>query len=203
LTVGIVDVIPKRVVRRMLEPALALEPGIRLICREDTGSRLLADLEEGRVDVVLSDAPIGTGVHVRGFNHLLIECGISFLAKRDLARKHQRGFPGSLNGAPLLLPSEHTTVRQALNGWFDSRRIHPEVLGEFDDTALMISIAQDGRGIFPIPRVVADGAEKDLAMEVVGKTEEARQRFYAISREEKPAHRAVAAICGQGKRSRE
>jgi LysR family transcriptional activator of nhaA len=197
LTAGIMDVIPKRVVRRLLEPALAGEPGLRLICREDTGSRLLADLEEGRVDVVLSDAPIGTGVHVRGFNHLLIDCGISFLAKKALARKHRRGFPKSLSGAPLLLPSEHTRVRQALNGWFDGLRIHPEVVGEFDDTALMVSMAQDGRGIFPIPQVVSEGAEAELGMEVVGKTEEARQRFYAISREEEPGHPAVAAICGR------
>jgi LysR family transcriptional activator of nhaA len=197
LAVGIVDVIPKRVVRRLLQPALALEPRLRLICREDTGSRLLAELEEGRVDVVLSDAPIGTGVHVKGFNHLLIECGIAFLAKRELAKKHRLGFPRSLSGAPLLLPSEHTTVRQALNGWFDGLRIHPEVVGEFDDTALMVSMAQDGRGIFPIPRVVSEGAEEELGMEVVGKTEEARQRFYAISREEEPGHPAVAAICGR------
>jgi LysR family transcriptional activator of nhaA len=200
LTVGVVDVIPKRVVRRLLAPALSADPGLRLICREDTGSRLLAELEEGRVDVVLSDAPIGTGVHVRGHNHLLIECGIAFLAKRELARKHRRGFPKSLSGAPLLLPSEHTTVRQALNGWFDGLRIHPEVVGEFDDTALMISIAQEGRGIFPIPRVAADGAEKELGMEVVGKTEEARQRFYAISREEEPGHGAVGVICAGASR---
>ncbi len=202
LTVGVVDVIPKRVVRRLLEPALLPEPDLRLICHEDTGSRLLADLEEGRVDVVLSDAPIGTGVHVRGFNHLLIECGISFLAKPAPARKHGPGFPRSLNGAPLLLPSDHTTVRQALNAWFDAQRIYPVVVGEFDDTALMIAIAQMGRGIFPVPHVVADGMAKELGMELVGKTEAARQRFYAISREETPAHPAVAAICAGAKARR-
>lgn len=201
LAVGIVDVIPKRVVRRLLEPALSQEPGLRLICREDTGSRLLVELEEGRVDVVLSDAPIGTGVHVRGFNHLLIECGISFLAKGPLAKKYRRGFPKSLSGAPLLLPSEHTTVRQALNGWFDGLQIHPEVVGEFDDTALMIAIAQEGRAMFPIPRVAAAGAVEELGMEVVGKTEAARQRFYAISREEEPGHPAVVAICAGGRRN--
>src|SRR4051812_5882025 len=139
MAVGIADVIPKRVVRRLLEPALALKPGIRLICKEDTSGRLLADLAEGRLDVVLSDAPIGTGIHVQGFNHLLSECGTSFLAKKSLAMKYRRGFPKSLDGAPVLLPSDHTTVRQGLNAWFDSKHIHPEVVGEFDDTALMLT----------------------------------------------------------------
>jgi LysR family transcriptional activator of nhaA len=195
MAVGIADVIPKRVVRRLLEPALALKPGIRLICTEDSSGRLLADLAEGRLDVVLSDAPIGTGVHIQGFNHLLSESGTSFLAKANVATKYRRGFPKSLDGAPMLLPSDHTTVRQGLNAWFDSKHIHPQVMGEFDDAALMLTIGQEGTGIFPFPSIAAEQAQKELGVVVVGVTESVRERFYAISVEEQPKHPAVAAIC--------
>ncbi len=195
LAVGIVDIIPKRVVRHLLEPALNLKPAVRLICREDKADRLLADLAARRVDVVISDAPIGTGVHIQGHNHLLAECGVSFLATRALAAKYRRGFPKSLNGAPLLLPSDHTAVRQALNAWLDSKRIHPVVVGEFDDTALMMSIGQNGAGIFPFPSLVDQQAEKEFAVALVGRTDAARERFYAISVDETPRHPAVAAIC--------
>jgi LysR family transcriptional activator of nhaA len=195
MAVGVVDVIPKRVVRHLLEPALALRPRIRLICREDTGDRLLADLAENRLDVVLSDAPIGTGIHAQGFNHLLSECAISFLAKPSIAAKYRRGFPKSLDGAPMLLPSDHTTLRQGLNGWFDSKRIHPLVVGEFDDIALMLSVGQDGAGIFPYPSIVAPQARDEFHVTLVGETEAVRERFYAISLEQKPSHPAVAAIC--------
>jgi LysR family transcriptional activator of nhaA len=199
MAVGVVDVIPKRVVRRLLEPALALKPGIRLICREDTSGRLLADLAEGRLDVVLSDAPMGTGIHIEGFNHLLSECGTSFLAEKRLAAKYRRGFPKSLDGAPMLLPSDHTTIRQALNAWFDSRRIHPHVVGEFDDTALMLTIGQEGGGIFPFPTIVAEEAQKELDVAAVGATNDVRERFYAISVEQHPTHPAVAAICHEAR----
>jgi LysR family transcriptional activator of nhaA len=148
-----------------------------------------------RVDVVISDAPIGTGVHVRGHNHLLVECGVSFLATGELAGRYKRGFPKSLNGAPLLVPSDHTAVRQTLNAWFDSQRIHPAVVGEFDDTALMLSMGQDGLGIFPFPSVVDEHAQKEFGLRLVGRTDAARERFYAISVEEKINHPAVAAIC--------
>jgi len=197
MAVGVVDVIPKRVVRRLLEPALALKPGVRLICREDTSGRLLADLAEGRLDVVLSDAPIGTGVHIQGFNHLLNECDTSFLAKKSLAMKYRRGFPKSLDGAPMLLPSDHTTVRQGLNSWFDSKHIHPQVVGEFDDAALMLTIGQEGTGIFPFPTIASEQAQKELGVVVVGVAGDVRERFYAISVEEHPTHPAVAAICKQ------
>jgi LysR family transcriptional activator of nhaA len=196
LAVGIQDVIPKRVVRHLLEPVLKLKPAVRLICREDKGDRLLADLAARRVDVVISDSPIGTGVHVQANNHLLVECGVSFLGTSELATKYRRGFPKSLNGAPVLLPSDHTAVRQALNVWFDSKRIHPVVMGEFDDTALMLSIGQNGVGIFPFPSVVDRQAQKEFGVKIVGRTDAARERFYAISLEEKRKHPAVAAICG-------
>jgi LysR family transcriptional activator of nhaA len=195
LAVGIVDVIPKRVVRHLLEPVLNFKPPVRLICREDKGDRLLADLSAQRVDVVISDGPIGTGVHARGHNHLLLECGISFLATRDLAARYRQGFPRSLNAAPLLLPSEHTTVRQTLNAWFDSSRIHPNVVGEFDDSALMLTIGQSGGVIFPFPAAVDQQAQKEYGLARVGRTNAARERFYAISLEEKLRHPAVAAIC--------
>src|SRR6188508_384559 len=85
LSVGILDVIPKVVVRLRLESALHLPQPVRLIWREDKADRLLADLAARRTDVVLSDAPIGTAVQVEGFNHLLGESGVSFFARKDLA----------------------------------------------------------------------------------------------------------------------
>src|SRR5688572_7906553 len=55
LSVGIVDVIPKTVVYRLLEPALQLKgQPVRVICREDKADRLLSDLAARRLDVVLS-----------------------------------------------------------------------------------------------------------------------------------------------------
>ena len=201
LAVGIVDVIPKRMVHHLLEPALDFKPPVRLICREDKGDRLLADLAARRLDVVISDAPIGTGIHTRGHNHLLVDCGVSFLATRSIAAKYRRGFPRSLNAAPLLLPSDHTAVRQSLNAWLDAARIHPTVVGEFDDTALMLSIGQHGTGIFPFPSVVERQALKEFNLALVGRTQSARERFYAISLEESPRHPAVAAICAAAKAS--
>src|SRR3954469_3370305 len=112
LVVGVLDVLPKLVVRRLLQPALKLSQPVRLVCQEDKADRLLADLAARRIDVVLSDSPIGTSVQLQGYNHLLGESGLSFFAAPDVAARHRRGFPKSLNGAPLLLPADHTEVRR-------------------------------------------------------------------------------------------
>ncbi|MCC6423926.1 MAG: transcriptional activator NhaR [Phycisphaerales bacterium] len=195
LSVGLVDVIPKTVARQLLEPALHLPQPVRLVCREDKADRLLADLAARRTDMVLSDGPIGTAVQIQGHNHLLGDSGVSFFAREDLAKRYKRGFPKSLEGAPLLLPSDHTQLRRSLNSWFDSRRIHPIVVGEFDDSALMFWFGRGGTGIFPGPSVMENDIQHDLHVRLVGRVKDIREQFYAITMEEKIKHPAVVAIC--------
>jgi LysR family transcriptional activator of nhaA len=200
LAVGLVDVIPKLVALRMLEPAMKLVPPVRLICREDKADRLLADLAARRVDVVLSDAPIGTAVQLQAFNHLLGESDVSFFAADSLSRRYRRGFPKSLNGAPMLLPTEHTAVRRSLSNWFDSKRIHPVVNGEFDDSALLFHFGQSGAGIFPAPTIVEKQVRRTFNVRLVGRTRDVRERFYAITVEERLKHPAVVAVCDIARR---
>ena|SRR5579872_5834122 len=200
LAVGLLDVIPKLVAHRLLEPAMKLSKPVRLICREDKSDRLLADLAARRTDVVLSDAPIGTAIQLEGYNHLLGESGISFFASNELAARHRRNFPKSLNGAPLLLPTDHTQVRRSLNHWLDSKHIHPIVAGEFDDSALMFWFGQAGTGIFPAPSVMEGQIQRDFGVRLIGRAKEVRERFYAITVEEKLTHPAVIAICESARR---
>ncbi len=200
LAVGVLDVIPKPVVRRLLEPAVKLAQPVRLVCREDKAERLLADLAARRTDLVLSDSPIGTAVQMNGYNHLLAESGVSFFAAPELAATLQRGFPKSLDGAPMLLPTDHTAVRRSLNVWLNAKRIHPVVAGEFDDSELMFWFGQSGQGVFPAPTMMGTSILKDLGMKLVGKTEDIRERFYAISLEENPKHLAVVAVCEAARR---
>jgi LysR family transcriptional regulator, transcriptional activator of nhaA len=201
LTVGVLDVIPKPVARELLAPALELAQPTRLICREDKADRLLADLAARRTNVVLSDAPIGTAVQLQGYNHLLGESGVSFFATGELAERCRKGFPKSLNGTPMLLPTDHTQVRRSLNLWFDSKRIHPIVAGEFDDSALMFWFGRTGAGVFPAPTVIEKTIQQEMGLTLVGRAKDVRERFYAITLEEHPQHPGVVAICEAARNS--
>jgi LysR family transcriptional activator of nhaA len=200
LAIGITDAIPKTMARRLLQPALELSTSVRLICREDKVDRLLMDLAARRLDVVLSDSPIGTGVHLRGYNHLLGECGVSFFAAPDLAGQMRKGFPKSLNGMPMLLPTENTALRRSISLWFESRRIHPNVCGEFEDGAMMYAFGQIGVGAFPAPSVMRSEICALYKVRCIGSTENIRERYYAISTEQKVKHPAVAAVCETARR---
>ncbi len=192
--VGVADVVPKSIAYRLLAPSLKLPEAVRIICRENSIDSLLAELALHRIDLVIADGPIPPSINVRGFNHLLGECGISFFAIPKLADKLRENFPQSLKGAPLLLPSEMTVVQGRLLKWFNKLHIQPRIVGEFDDSALMKAFGQAGAGIFIAPTPIAHEVEKQYGVVVIGQTDEVREQFYAISVERKISHPAVAAI---------
>ena len=192
--VGVADVVPKSIAYRLLAPALEMPDPVRIVCRENNLENLLAELALHRIDMVIADGPIPSGLNVRGFNHVLGECGISFMAISKLARNLRKNFPHSLNGAPLLIPSEINLVQPRLLNWLDSLHIHPRIVGEFDDSALMKAFGQAGAGAFIVPTAIADEVAKQFGVAIVGDTEIVREQFYAISVERRISHPAVAAI---------
>ena len=192
--VGISEAVPKLVAYRLLEPALRLPEPVRIVCREDKAERLLADLAVHDLDIVLTDAPASPSVKVRAYNHLLGECGVAFFAAPDLAARLRGRFPRSLDGAPMLMPSGESAVRRGLDQWLDENEVRPEVVGEFDDSALMKAFGQAGVGVFAAPTVIEAAVRKQYGVRVVGRAQEVRERFYAISVERRLKHPAVVAI---------
>lgn len=192
--VGITDVVPKSIAYRLLAPALKLDIPVRIVCREGDIASLLAELAVHRLDLVISDETIPAAINVLGYNHPLGECGISFLAAPEVLDQLVGDFPDNLTGAPFLLPGESNVVRNRLIQWLDKLHIHPRIVGEFDDSALMKAFGQAGTGVFIAPSPIAEEIANQFGVVVIGKTEQIREEFFAISVERKISHPAVTAI---------
>ena len=197
LSVGITDTLPKLIAHRMIEPALRMAQPSRIICREGNLEVLLADLAVHRLDVVLSDSPLLGGLNVRAYNHVLGESNVAFFASAQSARRLAGRFPASLEAEPILLPLVGTPLRRSLDEWFELQGIHPRVVGEFADSALLKAFGRAGVGVFPGP--VVNSAEICHMYNVtqIGETAEVRERYYAISPERQLKHPAVIAISEQ------
>ncbi len=193
--VGVTDALPKLIVHQLVEPALQISEPIQIVCHEGSPSELIADLAVHRLDVVLSDSPMPTSIKVKAYNHLLGSCGISFMARSDLAKRLRGGFPQSLHGAPVLLPTEAAFVRRELDEWFLTLGVRPKMVGEFEDSALLKSFGQAGEGFFAIPSVIEREVARQYEVEKIGTTEDVKESFYAISAERRVRHPAVVAIC--------
>src|SRR6201997_5475727 len=194
LVVGVVDVVPKMIAHWLIEPAFQLHNPVRIVCREGSPDQLVAQLAIHQLDVVLSDVPINPNLKIKAYSHLLGECGTTFVATPKLAKSLKGDFPQSLHQAPLLVPAENTAIRRSLEFWLDTHGVQPIVAGEFQDYALLRAFGQAGRGVFPIPSVFEKQLRQD-SLRRIGRTEDVRSRFYAISVERKLKHPAVIAIC--------
>jgi LysR family transcriptional activator of nhaA len=195
LVIGVDDVLPKEIAQELIDPALRLPQGVRLLCREAGLERLLADLAVHELDVILSDAPVTPTLNVRAYNHLLGESGVTWVGIPELAQTYRRGFPKSLDGAPILLPTNDTAIRRGLDQWFESQGLRPVVVAEFEDFALLRAFGQRGTGIFPIPSVLEKQFQRMYGVRRIGDAKGVMGRFYAVSVERKLKHPAVIAIC--------
>ncbi len=194
LTVGITDVIPKVLAYKLLNPALNMAEPVRLICNEGDQESLLADLAVDKLDMVLTDQPLQPGSHVKAYNHPMIKSGVTFFAAKQLASVCRQGFPQSLSGQPFLLQGKKSAVRQRLSSWLEKYEIMPNIIAEFDDSALMKSFGQAGYGVFAGPTIIEKTIASQYKVNMIGRTEEFKEHYYAISPERRLKHPAIVEI---------
>ncbi len=192
--VGVVDVVPKTIAYKLLEPAMELTPQIHIVCTEGPLSDLLGELAMHRIELVIADRPLPSHMSIKGFSHRLGSSSISFFAHTSIKEQLQDQFPLCLNNAPLLIPSEGTSVRNELDQWFHQQKLMPKIIGEFDDSALMRAFGLAGSGIFVAPSVQKATFTEEPGMHCIGEATEVVEQFFAISVERRISHPAVLAI---------
>jgi LysR family transcriptional activator of nhaA len=192
--VGVADSVTKSIAYRLLEPALAIAEPVRLVCHEGKFPDLLAQLALNRLDLVIADEPMSKRLNVKAFNHPLGRTAMSFFCAPSLKAGLNGTFPRCLNDFPLLIPGPHASVRQQLEGWLTRHQIHPRIIGEFDDGALMNAFGREGRGAFMAPTVMEHETVEQFGVEIIGRTDELVDEFFAVSVERRITHPCVVAI---------
>jgi len=192
--VGVADSVAKSVAYRLLEPALSIAEPVRLIGSEGKFPDLLAQLALHRLDLVIADEPLSKRISVKAFNHALGTTPMSFFCVPALQKVLKGKFPLCLHDAPMLIQGSSSSVRQQLDGWLVRHKIQPRIVGEFDDGALMTAFGREGRGVFMSPSILEDEIVAQYGVEVIGRTDELVEEFFAVSVERRITHPCVAAI---------
>jgi LysR family transcriptional activator of nhaA len=196
LTVGISDSLPKLSAYRMLEAVTRMDRPVRIVCYEDQFEALLADLALHKLDVVLTDREVRPGATLKVFSHQLFDSEMVVVGTPALAQQYGTGdgFPQNLNGAPFLLPARNNALRGKIDEWFVQHHVRPDVVGEFEDNALLNTFGRRGLGLFFAPAALADDVAEQFGAVRVGSVPTVREQFYMISSDRKIMHPAVEAI---------
>lgn len=192
--VGLADSVPKAIAYRLIEPALGVPGPVRLICHEGRLGDLLGQLSVQKLDLVIADEPMSRQMSVKAFNHELGRTAMSFFCAPQLKKTLGGRFPKNLQDAPLLIPGANSALRRRLDFWLAAHQLRPQIVGEFDDSALVTAFGREGRGVFMAPAVLERETCAQHGVQVLGRSNDLVEEFYAISVERRITHPCVEAI---------
>ena len=193
--VGISDGIAKLAVHRMLAPVLG-EPKLRLLCHEGEFEQLLAELALHKLDAVLSDRAAPAKSELRITSQLLASSPLAWYAPHNWSQAARSHYPHSFADVPLLLPTRHSAVRLRIDHWFERERIKPLIVGEFEDSALLMTFGVAGMGVFPAAVSLDGDLLETQKLEKVATCEEVKEEFHLIYTARKVLHPLLLKLLG-------
>ena len=145
--IGALDSVPKQVVLQIVKAALRISP-CQFSLVEAKSDELLRELSAHRLDLILTNF-IPTATDAKGLYHrMLVKRPVAVFAAPKF-KSLRKGFPESIQGQPMLVPTYDSKLRYDLDHWSRMHSIHIEVLAETQDIALKKLIAMNGLGLIP------------------------------------------------------
>ncbi len=167
---------------------------IHLRCFESTHEMLLEQLSQHKLDMILSDCPVDSSQQEGLFSLKLGECGISFFCRQPAP---ELPFPACLEQRKLLIPGRRSMLGRKLLNWFNTQGIQVEILGEFDDAALMKAFGMYHNAIFVAPTLYAQDTYNDDNVVEIGRIDSVQEEYYIIFAERMIQHPAVQRVCNK------
>jgi len=131
---------------------------------------------------------------VKAYGHQLAESGITFFVAKPLASQCGKKFSQPLTEKLFLLQGKNAQIRNRLLFWLDKIDLSVNVVAEFDDSALMKNFGQAGYGVFVGPTLIEETIVSQYKIKIIGRTNEIKEYYFAISLERRIKHPAVIEI---------
>ena len=147
LHVGALDSIPKQIILRLVKAAYKLSH-CQISLSEGKSDELIRELAAHRVDLVMTNF-LPTGVDAKGlFPRQMTKktVGLYGAPRFKLLRK---GFPKSISGMPVILPTYDSKLRYDLDHWAKSQEVELNVIAETQDIGMKKLMAVSELGLIP------------------------------------------------------
>lgn len=149
IQVGILNATPRAFGHALLE-CLLRDPSLANVTTNEEDLASLANgLKQHRLDVALSDIPIGGQDQDELVNHFICRIPVVLAAAPALAARCKR-FPTDLSALPFILPSMPSQIFRQVQDALAARSITPRVLAEVQDVELARRLALAGHGVTPL-----------------------------------------------------
>lgn len=179
LRVGAPSTLSRNFQFEFLKPILK-NHDIEIIIHSGTLRELLIELQTHALDVILSNHPVRRERETSWHSHLLAEQSVSLVSKKSVKKKKFQ-FPEDLKTTPIMLPTLESNIRSSFDLLMHHYGIHPKILAEVDDMAMLRLLARENDGVTLLPRVVVQDELRDKILYEEYRIPEITERFYAIT----------------------
>lgn len=197
LSVGLSDGLSKLAAHALLAPVLDT-PHLRLVCHEGEFDQLLTELSLHQLDVVFAGQAVGSHANLRVSSQRIAVSPVEWYGPTALLRQVGRdSFPDCLASLPVLLPTKHSPLRQSLDRWFEQLGLRPQVVGEFEDSALLAVFAARGMGVFPVSELGAQDVGFMRGLKRLGRSEDLVEEIHLIQTRRGARHPLVIKLLAE------
>lgn len=145
LHIGALDSVPKQIVLQLVKSAYKQSP-CQITLSEGRSDELIRELSAHRIDIVMTNF-LPTGVDAKGLNPKSIaKKNVAFYGAQKY-KSLRKGFPNSISGVPIILPTYDSKLRYDLDHWASSHSIELNIIAETQDISMKKLMAINELGV--------------------------------------------------------
>lgn len=145
LHIGALDSVPKQIVQQLVKHALKISP-CQITLSEGKADELLRELVSHRMDLMITDS-LPAGADAKGvFPKSISKKNVAFYGAPKF-KPLRKGFPQSLSGQPLIVPTYDSRLRQNLDHWANTQKIEMNLIVESQDISIKKLLATSSLGL--------------------------------------------------------
>jgi LysR family transcriptional activator of nhaA len=190
--VGVLDSVPKQIVLQLVKSAFKIAP-CQITLSEGKSDELLRELISHRMDLMVSNfLPSGTdakGIYPRS----ITKRNVAFFGAPKF-KELRRGFPNSLSGQPMILPTYDSRLRQDLDHWAKINRIDFNIIIESQDIAVKKLMAINEFGLIAAATHTVTGQVLRGELTEIGRLQGVYEELFLISSQRKIENKIAAKL---------
>lgn len=177
--IGALDCIPKQTVLELTKAAYKIS-SCTVSLTEGNIDELIRELQSHHLDLVVTNF-VPTSKEMKNLEHRSITRRPVFLYGSPEFKHLKKGFPKSISGQPMVLPTFDSKLRYDMEHWSQIHGIRFDVVAETQDIGLKTLIAAQGLALTPSARATTESRVKSGELVEIGLMEGVREEIFLIS----------------------
>ncbi|MBC7691125.1 MAG: LysR family transcriptional regulator [Methylotenera sp.] len=186
LHLGALDSVPKQIVLQLVKHAYRISP-CQITLSEGKSDELLRELIAHRLDIMVTNF-LPTGSDAKGlYPRSITKKNVAFYgAPRFKALR--KGFPKSISGQPMILPTYDSRLRPDLDHWAKLNQIEFNVIAESQDISVKKLMAISEMGLIPTATHTVTGQVLRGELIEIGQLQGVHEELFLITAQRRHAN---------------